>query len=53
MWNLRNSREIIRRRKGKMKRGLNRGGNEPRETMHSGKQTEGFRGEGVGDGLAQ
>ena len=36
-----------RRRKGRMK-GVNRRGNEPRETMNSGKQTEGFRGEGGG-----
>ena len=44
LWNIRNSRKIGRRRKG----GVNRRGNEPGETMDSGKQTEGFRGEGGG-----
>ena len=45
--------EDIKRRKGKMKGGDWRG-DEPRETMDSGKQAEGFRGEGVwGDGLAR
>ena len=34
-----------------MKGGINRRENEPQETMDSGKQTEGFRGEGVGDGV--
>ena len=29
--------------------GVNRRGNEPQETTDSGKQTEGFRGEGEGD----
>ena len=48
LWNIRNSRKIGRRRKGRM-RGVNRSGNEPWETMDSGKQTEGFRGRGVKD----
>ena len=41
--------EDIRRRKGKTKGGGIRGGDTPRETMDSGKQTVGFRGQGVGE----
>ena len=36
MWNIRNSREIGSRRKGRMKEGVNRRGNEPQETMDPG-----------------
>ena len=50
LWNRRNSREISRRSKGRMKGGVNRRGNEPRQTMDPGKQTEGFRWEGWGLG---
>ena len=53
MGNIRNSTENIRRRKGKMKAGGIRGGDEPEDTMDPRKQTEGFRGEGMGVGLAQ
>ena len=46
LWNIRNSREISRRRKGRMNGEVNRRGNESQKTVDSGKQTEGFRGGG-------